>query len=59
MTDRFVSRTMRFANLSPEVLERFVVGDEPPAVSWNDLVSTTFLPWQFQSNVFLNDHKAF
>jgi hypothetical protein len=38
MTDRFVSRTMRLAYLSPETLERLVVGRKPPAVSWNDLI---------------------
>ena len=48
VTDRFVSRTMRLAYLSPEVLERLVVNREPPAVSWNDLVGATYLPWTRQ-----------
>jgi hypothetical protein len=33
VTDRFVSRTMRLAYLSPDVLERLVVWREPPAIS--------------------------
>jgi len=33
VTDRFISRTMRLSYLSPKVLERLVVGREPPAVT--------------------------
>jgi hypothetical protein len=49
VTDRFVSRTMRLAFLSPEVLERLVVGRQPPAVSWNHLVGVTYRPWANQT----------
>jgi hypothetical protein len=48
VTDRFISRTMRLAYLSPEVLERFVVEREPPSVSVNDLIVVTYLPWTAQ-----------
>jgi hypothetical protein len=45
VTDRFVSRTMRLAYLSPDVLERLVVGREPPSESVNQLIEATNLPW--------------
>lgn len=48
VTDRFVSRTMRLAYLSPDVLERLVVGEEPPSISWNNLVKATYVPWEAQ-----------
>jgi hypothetical protein len=49
VTDRFVSRTMRLAYLSAEVLERLVVMRQPPTVSWNDLVRASYLPWAGQA----------
>jgi hypothetical protein len=49
VTDRFVSRTMRLAYLSPEVLERLVVGREPPAISVLELIEATYLPWARQA----------
>jgi len=48
VTDRFVSRTMRLAYLSPEVLERLAVKQEPPAVSVAALIDATYLPWANQ-----------
>jgi hypothetical protein len=48
VTDRFVSRTMRLAYLSPEVLERLVVRREPPAISLAELIDATYLPWATQ-----------
>lgn len=45
VTDRFVSRTMRLAYLSPEVLERLVVQREPPSITLAELIDTTYLPW--------------
>ena len=49
VTDRFVSRTMRLAYLSPEVLERLPVRREPPAVTVSDLIAVTYLPWGEQA----------
>jgi hypothetical protein len=48
VTDRFVSRTMRLAHLSPEVLARLVVRQEPPAISVAELINATYLPWALQ-----------
>ncbi len=53
VTDRFVSRTMRLAYLSPEVLERLVVGREPPTATWNDLVKAASTPWSEQQMLTL------
>jgi hypothetical protein len=49
VTDRFVSRTMRLAYLSPEVLERLVIRREPPAMSVLELIEATYLPWAKQA----------
>jgi len=49
VTERFVSRTMRLAYLSPEVLERMLVEREPPATTWNDLVKTASAAWTKQT----------
>jgi hypothetical protein len=48
VTDRYVSRIMRLAYLSPDVLERLVIWRDPPAVSVNDLIEATYLPWAEQ-----------
>lgn len=45
VSDRFVSRMMRLAYLSPEVLEHLVIRREPPALSLNDLVAVSDRPW--------------
>lgn len=53
VTDRFVSRTMRLAYLSPEVLERLVVKREPLSITLAELIDTTYLPWvQQMESVF-------
>ena len=49
VTDRFVSRTMRLAYLSPDVLERLVIRGEPPAISVLELIEATYLPWARQA----------
>lgn len=49
VTDRFVSRTMRLAYLSPEVLERLVVNREPLSITLAELIDTTYLPWTQQA----------
>ena len=43
--DRFVSRMMRLAYLSPDVLHRLLLRREPPTLTVNDLINTTYLPW--------------
>ncbi|MCA3559889.1 MAG: hypothetical protein IOC82_02530 [Aestuariivirga sp.] len=45
VTDRFVSRMLRLAYLSPVVLERLVISRDPPSVSANELIEATYLPW--------------
>jgi hypothetical protein len=37
VTERFVSRTMRLAYLSPDVLERLIIARQPTPLSWNEL----------------------
>lgn len=53
ITDRFVSRLMRLAYLSPDVLERLVISREVPSVSLNELVEATYLPWTDQTECVL------
>lgn len=50
VSDRFVSRMMRLAYLSPGVLETLVVTRKPPAISINDLTTVAELPWFEQAN---------
>jgi hypothetical protein len=54
-TDRFVSRMVRLAYLSPDVLERLVISRDPPSVSVKELIEVTYLPWAEQMvRVFAN-----
>jgi hypothetical protein len=46
---------MRLAYLSPEVLERLLVRREPPAVTVNDLMAVTYLPWAAQLKSVFGD----
>jgi hypothetical protein len=48
-TDRFVSRMVRLAYLSPDVLERLVISRDPPSVSVIDLIEAVNLPWAEQN----------
>jgi hypothetical protein len=48
VTDRFVSRMMRLAYLSPDVLEKLLIHRIPPALSLNDLMAIAELPWAKQ-----------
>ena len=50
VSDRFVSRMMRLAYLSPSVLETLVITRKPPALSLNDLMAVAELPWAEQMN---------
>jgi len=49
VSDRFVSRMMRLAYLSPEVLEHLVIRRMPPALSIVDLMAVAELPWSEQT----------
>lgn len=48
VSDRFVSRMMRLAYVSPEVLDHLVIRRVPPALSLNDLVAIADRPWTEQ-----------
>lgn len=51
LSDRFVSRMMRLAFLSPEVLEHLVIRRVPPALSLADLVAVAERPWAEQMDM--------
>lgn len=51
VSDRFVSRMMRLAYLSPEVLDHLVIRRVPPALSLNDLVAVADRPWAEQMGI--------
>jgi hypothetical protein len=51
VTDRFVSRMIRLAWLSPAVLEKLVLDRCSPAVSIKDLIAAADLPWGEQEKV--------
>ncbi|MFN8703547.1 MAG: hypothetical protein ACK5X0_15680, partial [Rhodospirillales bacterium] len=48
VSDRFVSRMMRLADLAPEVLSHLVLRRLPPALSLYDLVAVAARPWAEQ-----------
>lgn len=48
VSDRFVSRMMRLAYLSPDVLEKLLIHRIPPVLSLNDLVAVAEMPWAEQ-----------
>ena len=48
VTDRFVSRMMRLAYLSPEVLERLLLWRDQPSVTIVQMIEATYLPWREQ-----------
>lgn len=58
VTDRFVSRTMRLAYLSPDTLERLVISQDPPSVSVNDLIDATYQPWADQGATIYAKRKT-
>ena len=51
VSDRFISRMMRLAYLSPDVLQALVVRRVPPALSLADLIEIARLPWAEQEAV--------
>ena len=48
VTDRYVSRIVRLAYLSPGVLERLLIWRVPPSVSVVDLIKVSYLQWAEQ-----------
>jgi hypothetical protein len=58
VTDRYVSRIMRLAYLSPDVLERLLLWRVPPSVSVIDLTKASYLPWAEQMEAVFNGSKA-
>jgi len=51
VSDRFVSRMMRLAYLSPDVLEELIIRRAPPALSLNELMAVAQRPWMEQQEV--------
>lgn len=51
VTDRFVSRMIRLAYLSPAVTEKLVLQRRTPALSIKDLAAAANLPWGDQHRV--------
>ena len=51
VSDRFVSRMMRLAYLSPEVLEYLVIRRVPSALSLYDLADVAARPWAEQMGI--------
>ena len=58
VTDRYVSRIMRLAYLSPDVLERLMLWRVPPSASVNDLIKASYLPWTEQMGRVFDDAKV-
>ena len=48
ISDRFVSRIIRLAYLSPEVLERLLIWREVPSITVKELAKAASLPWTEQ-----------
>ena len=58
VTDRFVSRIVRLAYLSPDVLERLVISRDPPSVSVIDLIEAVNLPWSEQTRYVFGEEQT-
>lgn len=59
ISDRFVSRIIRLAYLSPEVLERLLIWREAPSITVKELAKAASLPWAEQiRRVFLDADVA-
>ena len=56
ISDRFVSRIIRLAYLSPEVLERLLIWRELPSVTVKEMAKAASLPWAEQTK-FVFDEK--
>lgn len=58
VSDRFVSRMMRLAYLSPDVLQALVVRRVPPALSLADLIVIAGRPWVEQVGTVFDVERA-
>ena len=58
VSDRFISRLLRLAYLSPEVLEHLVIRRVPPTVSLNDLGTAADRPWAEQMGIVFEEQPA-
>ena len=58
VTDRYVSRILRLAYLSPDVLERLLLWRAPRSVSVIDLIKVSYLPWAEQIGRVFEGDKA-
>ena len=45
VTDRFISRIMQLAYLSPNVIDRLLIYRELPSSTIVEMIDTTYLPW--------------
>ena len=55
VSGRFVSRMVRLAYLSPEVLKQLIIRRVPPALSLKDLVAVAERPWAEQMDAVCVD----
>jgi hypothetical protein len=55
ISDRFVSRMLRLAYLSPAVLEMLLVHRRPSALSINDLAAAAERPWSEQEKMVFEE----
>ena len=53
VAEPFVSRTIRLAYLCPDALGRLLLTQDPPAITWGNLIMTATKPWvQQTTNIF-------
>lgn len=55
VSDRFVSRMLRLAYLSPAVLEQLLIHRRRPALSIKDLAAAAELPWGKQEKMVFEE----
>jgi hypothetical protein len=55
VTVPFISRFLRLAYLSPEVLERLLIHRRPCALSLDKLAATALMPWSDQRDAVFDE----
>ena len=55
VTERFVSRTVRLAYMSPQLIQYMVLARLPSPLSLSELIALTLLPWKTQSEEMFID----